>query len=1027
MIFLLVIFGLLAVSFHLTVGSCCQSRQSVRSFLLVCLPLLHLTGTHDPTTCPDGRWGRDCQNKCECVNGASCDPFSGECRCTRGWRGKECSEECPPTHYGQDCGEECRCMNGSIKSLLQQKRVKHRLNYGIMARGVKTCVLKESTEKNALMNVGVKMVVPAVRQLASAIAHQDGRGMCVVIAVLRGHGAATAVFSVTATTEQLVITSQGIASANLVSKGTGVYRVAPRANTVQTAPITAHVRTMPHVHPSMERVLAQTGGWESTVLVGSVKMDCLGINAQTNCKTNCKMYGDWYVTVAGVIHGQECVNVRLAGTDKRARDLVPSTSGAKAVITCATVRMMPNAHLSTAPASVQLVSGEQTAVSCVHQEHLVRTVHTNVPVRMELLVPQKMAVATVHLAGKVNNVTDLAMKSSSARIAVNIASVSTMRPAIHRMLILWLNIVYSRDGDTFLTSVPLEEQVLVRAQLGTWASCVSDGASLAGLGSSVIKCVPVTMITVLAVIQLQAPVYANQNGGGLVTSGIRCETRCPAGAFGEDCNSQCDCHNNSSCDPQTGTCVCARGWEGVDCSQHCREGYYGLRCKEKCPDVYGNRTCDHVTGEFVCRSGYIGLTCEHPCPLGTYGLNCLKKCHCKNGADCHHVTGSCRCLPGWTGSTCATPCPVGTYGMNCSQHCKCLNGGKCRRNDGLCRCPSGWIGQQCTEICPEGYYGDHCMAPCECPNDNFVCHPADGCICRHGFTGEKCELQLSAKNVLEKEEKHYGSVAAGLVVALILVAIIVGLLFYYRRRVANLKTEIAHVQYIADPQSAPVNLRNIVVHPKLPDPSTNNKQHQAKGSFLPLQQTISGQRFLPLRQTTSGQMFLPTFTTNNIRPKVPALATNIIRPNVPSYLYNKQYQAKGSCPCDKQHQAKDRHHFDNPVYSYQTPVRSDDGANLLLNNVQKIRNDLGMKNNTNLERQKLGVPVGCEDEDNLSNKGAYGLTYEHPPSLKNRDADAGNPNLNVYHSIDDLDDRKVEHLYDEIKQKEGQGKDLGKC
>ncbi|CAG2063000.1 unnamed protein product, partial [Timema podura] len=160
------------------------------------------------------------------------------------------------------------------------------------------------------------------------------------------------------------------------------------------------------------------------------------------------------------------------------------------------------------------------------------------------------------------------------------------------------------------------------------------------------------------------------------------------------------------------------------------------------------------------------------------------------------------------------------------------------------------------------------MAPCECPNENFVCHPADGCICRHGFTGEKCELQLSAKNVLEKEEKHYGSVAAGLVVALILVAIIVGLLFYYRRRVANLKTEIAHVQYIADPQSAP-----------------------------------------------------------------------------------------------------DRHHFDNPVYSYQTPVRSDDGANLLLNNVQKIRNDLGMKNNTNLERQKLGVPVGCEDDDNLSTKG----------------------------------------------------------
>lgn len=55
--------------------------------------------------------------------------------------------------------------------------------------------------------------------------------------------------------------------------------------------------------------------------------------------------------------------------------------------------------------------------------------------------------------------------------------------------------------------------------------------------------------------------------------------------------------------------------------------------------------------------------------------------------------------------------------------------------------------------------------------------------------------------------------------------------------------------------------------------------------------------------------------------------------------------------------------------------------------------------------------------------GAYGLTYDHPTFTKNREADAGNPNVNVYHSIEDLqDDRKVEHLYDEIKQKEGQGK-----
>jgi hypothetical protein len=71
----------------------------------------------------------------------------------------------------------------------------------------------------------------------------------------------------------------------------------------------------------------------------------------------------------------------------------------------------------------------------------------------------------------------------------------------------------------------------------------------------------------------------------------------------------------------------------------------------------------------------------------------------------------------------------------------------------------------------------------------------------------------------------------------------------------------------------------------------------------------------------------------------------------------------------------DRHHFDNPVYSYQTPAsKGDDGTNLLLNNVPvKIRNDLGVsKNNTNLERQKLGT--GCsEDDDDISNKGTLTL------------------------------------------------------
>lgn len=42
-----------------------------------------------------------------------------------------------------------------------------------------------------------------------------------------------------------------------------------------------------------------------------------------------------------------------------------------------------------------------------------------------------------------------------------------------------------------------------------------------------------------------------------------------------------------------------------------------------------------------------------------------------------------------------------------------------------------------------------------------------------------------------------------MIVALTLVGVIIFLSLYFRRRVRNLKTEIAHVQYIADPPSQP--------------------------------------------------------------------------------------------------------------------------------------------------------------------------------------------------------------------------------
>lgn len=57
-------------------------------FLLIITSNLHLLRS----ACEPGLFGAGCEERCQCVHGASCHHVTGECQCPPGWRGKLCDK-----------------------------------------------------------------------------------------------------------------------------------------------------------------------------------------------------------------------------------------------------------------------------------------------------------------------------------------------------------------------------------------------------------------------------------------------------------------------------------------------------------------------------------------------------------------------------------------------------------------------------------------------------------------------------------------------------------------------------------------------------------------------------------------------------------------------------------------------------------------------------------------------------------------------------------------------------------------------
>ncbi|XP_065177608.1 multiple epidermal growth factor-like domains protein 11 isoform X1 [Sycon ciliatum] len=245
--------------------------------------------------------------------------------------------------------------------------------------------------------------------------------------------------------------------------------------------------------------------------------------------------------------------------------------------------------------------------------------------------------------------------------------------------------------------------------------------------------------------------YGRQNGTCLP---------CPLGSFGDQCSQLCNCHNNATCDRETG-CICTPGYRNSNCSDTCSGGKYGDGCAKTCtlcPKILDHHSCHHVDGRCQCAEGLFGHLCGRRCPeewnfiplqpsaattLDGDSTDALTTSAATGTTAAPAASSNTSTLPIGSTTTAGTQLPATTLPPPLFHSCQlCLchrnNSHTCNESGGHCHCKPGWTqASGCHAPCPTGHYGGNCTSKCDCENGD--CNHVNGsCSCFPGYHGHRC-------------------------------------------------------------------------------------------------------------------------------------------------------------------------------------------------------------------------------------------------------------------------------------------------
>ncbi|CAC5355721.1 unnamed protein product [Mytilus coruscus] len=214
-------------------------------------------------------------------------------------------------------------------------------------------------------------------------------------------------------------------------------------------------------------------------------------------------------------------------------------------------------------------------------------------------------------------------------------------------------------------------------------------------------------------------------------------------------------------------------------TSHCCSGYTGSSCSQAI--CYGSTSCPNggtcsLPDTCLCASGFDGLQCSdiNECELGTH--NCQQLCTNTNGSF------TCSCRTGYTLNIDQTTCTD----INECLGMTCLNNGSCVNVAGSysCQCNQGFSGDVCqADINECSLSNDTCDDECINTNGSFYCK------CN---SDSRSLSEDGVSCISHVKDKSYKSIAIGLGTGISLAFLVVAVLFVVvktRRKKPSIQNE----------------------------------------------------------------------------------------------------------------------------------------------------------------------------------------------------------------------------------------------